>query len=123
MRYSAEEKKKMVAIIMQIEEYLNTERKRLRETVRIKIPNKDGYEITLVIPAYKERYETECLLIIGCASYYFGRKDKDDWLHSLQCRHENTAYIINYWSQIKSQLQLAITEQNKHIDNINNFEI
>ena len=123
MNYSKEEKSKITTIIMQINEYLNTERTKLRETVRVKIPNKDGLEITLVIPAYKERYSTENLLIIGCASYYFERKDKDDWLHCLQCRVENSAYIINYWPQIKSQLQQAIIEQNKQIDNINNFEI
>ncbi len=123
MRYSKEEKEKMTAIIVQINEYLDTERAKLRETIRIRVPNKDGYEITLVIPAYRERYSTENLLIIGCASYYFDRKDKDDWLHSLQCRHENAAYIINYWTQIKSQLQQAIIEQNKQIDNINNFTL
>lgn len=121
MKYSKEEKEKIATIIMQINEYLNNERKNLRDTVRINIPNKDGYEIKLVIPAYKERYDTESLLIIGCATYYFERRDKDDWLHCLQCRCENAAYIINYWNQIKTQLQQAIIEQNKQIDNINNF--
>ena len=123
MVYSKEEKEKIAAIIMQINEYLDNERKNLRDTVRINIPNRDGLDIKLIIPAYKERYSTENLLIIGCASYYFERKDKDDWLHCLQCRCENSAYIINYWPQIKSQLQQAIVEQNKQISNINNFTL
>lgn len=121
MNYSNEEKEKIANIIMQINDYLDTERKKLRKRLRIQIPNKDGYEIKLIIPAYKE--DNESLLIIGCASYYFNRRDRDDWLNCLQCRCEHAAYVINYWPQIKTQLQAEITSQNQIIENINTFKI
>ena len=123
MRYTAEEKKKMAEIVVQINDYLDKERAKLREKVRVKIPNTDDLSIMLVIPPYSERYSTESILIIGCATYYFNRKDEDDWLHCLQCRTENAAYIINYWSEIKTKLQLEIINQNEKIKNINEFRI
>lgn len=122
MNYTAEEKEKIANIMVQINNYLDEERKQLRKTVRIKIPNRDGYDIEIVIPAYRKT-ETENLLIIGCASYYFTRKDRDDWLHSLQCNAKNASYVINYWNEIKSKLKAEIMEQNKQINNINDFKL
>lgn len=123
MKYTAEEVEKIASIIIQIDDYLNEQRKNLRKTFRLSIPNDDGYKIELVIPSYSERYDTENLLVIGCASYYFGLKGQDDWLHSLQKRPENAAYIINWWKEIKIRLKYEIAKQQEEIKKINNFEL
>lgn len=122
MNFTQEEKEKIADIIVQIDGYIDQQRRYLRRTVRIPIADPD-YKLELVIRPISERGGDETILIIGSSVNYFKKQGKDDWLHCLQCNPNDAMRVINNWPMIKKTLSDEVAKQAKEINTINNFRL
>lgn len=124
MNFTQEEKEKIADIIVQIDGYIDQQRRYLRRTIRIPVPDND-YNIELVVrPTTNEGFQSEQnALVVGASIHYFKKQGKDDWLHCLQYNPRHAMRVIEHWQSIKKTISDEIAKQSKEINAINNFRL
>ena len=125
MQFSQQEKAKIKDIIKQIDDYINNERKKLRRTIIITIPD-SRYHVELVVQPMTGEWDAlhQNKLIIGRATYYFADKgDIDDDINCLLYNPSEAMIVINNWSHIKHKLASKVDEQQKELEALHNFKL